>query len=62
MAADGSGVITTDRHGVPQYGGDVDSFEECEERSWDLFYGREGQDSLQIVTPIHLWPTTPSVV
>ena len=31
---------------IPPYGGDADSFEEYEERCWDLFYGREGQDSL----------------
>ena len=44
-----SGLIT-DRYGVPQYN---ELFEEHEERAWDLFHGREGQDGLQIA-PVHL--------
>ena len=46
--------LECDRYGVPQYSGDVEAFEEYTERAWDLFYGREGQDSMQIATPIHL--------
>ena len=29
-------------------------FEEYQERCWDLFHGREGQDNLQTATPLHL--------
>ena len=46
--------LECDRYGVPQYSGDADCFEEYEERCWDLFYGRDGQDALQIATPLHL--------
>ncbi|CAK9029221.1 unnamed protein product, partial [Durusdinium trenchii] len=49
-----AGSILTDRHGVPQYSGEAELFEEYEERAWDLFHGREGQDALQIATPVHL--------
>ena len=33
---------------------EAEMFEEYEERAWDLFHGREGQDALQIATPVHL--------
>lgn len=52
--ASGSGKLGSDRYGVPQYGGEVELFEEYEERAMDLYYGREGQDALQITTAIHL--------
>ena len=29
-------------------------FEEYQERAWDLWHGREGQDSLQLATAVHL--------
>lgn len=29
-------------------------FEEYVERAWDLYFGREGQESLQATTPLHL--------
>lgn len=48
------GKLDTDRHGVPQFAGDVELLEEYVDRAWDLFYGREGQDALQIATPLHL--------
>ena len=48
-----SSKLTCDRYGVPQYAGDVESFEEYTERAWDLFHGREGSDS-QAATAIHL--------
>ena len=49
-----NGRLETDRHGVPQFAGEVEYLEEYLERAWDLFHGREGQDSLQIATPLHL--------
>ena len=49
-----NGKLETDRYGVPQYSGDPEHFEEYVERSWDLFYGRDGQDALQTATPLHL--------
>eukprot|EP00434_Breviolum_minutum_P011223 symbB.v1.2.009904.t1/scaffold605.1/size182108/4 len=49
-----NGKLETDRYGVPQYSGDPEQFEEYVERSWDLFYGRDGQDALQTATPLHL--------
>eukprot|EP00435_Cladocopium_sp_Y103_P037928 s1670_g10.t1 len=49
-----NGTLECDRFGVPQYGGQPELFEEYQERCWDLFHGREGQDHLQIATPLHL--------
>ena len=49
-----SARLECDRHGVPQFDGTADVFEEYEERAWDLFYGRAGNDATQIATPIHL--------
>jgi hypothetical protein len=46
--------LDTDRHGVPQFSGDPEMLEEYMDRAWDLFYGREGQDVLQVATPLHL--------
>ena len=46
--------LDTDRHGVPQFSGDPEMLEEYMDRAWDLFYGREGQDVLQVATPWHL--------
>ena len=46
--------LDTDRYGVPQFAGEAELLEEYMKRAWDLFYGREGQDSLQMSTPIHL--------
>ena len=55
MAAASSSRLLTDRYGVPQYGGEVELFEEYEERAMDLYYGREGQDALQTTTTaLHL--------
>ncbi|CAK9071730.1 unnamed protein product [Durusdinium trenchii] len=48
-----SARLECDRHGVPQFDGTADVFE-YEERAWDLFYGRAGNDATQIATPIHL--------
>eukprot|EP00435_Cladocopium_sp_Y103_P058473 s1160_g20.t1 len=53
MATFASSKIVCDRYGVPQYAGEVEAFEEYVERAWDLYFGREGQDS-QVATPIHL--------
>ena len=53
MASSGS-KLDCDRYGVPQYAGETELFEEYVERAWDLYYGREGQDSLQVSTPLHL--------
>ena len=53
MASSGS-KLDCDRHGVPQYAGETELFEEYVERAWDLYYGREGQESLQVSTPLHL--------
>ena len=46
--------LETDRHGVPQFSGDPEMFEEYQERAWDLWHGREGQESLQLATAVHL--------
>ena len=46
--------LEVDRHGVPQYAGEPELYDEYEERSWDLWHGREGQDALQAVTAVHL--------
>eukprot|EP00434_Breviolum_minutum_P038574 symbB.v1.2.034224.t1/scaffold4384.1/size41667/2 len=54
MSSTSTSKLECDRYGVPQYSGDAECFEEYEERCWDLFYGRDGQDSLQIAAPIHL--------
>ncbi|CAJ1330013.1 unnamed protein product [Effrenium voratum] len=43
-----------DKHGVPLYSGEAELFEEYVERAWDLWHGRDGQDSLQMSTPVHL--------
>ena len=53
MASSGS-KLDCDRYGVPQYAGETELFEEYVERAWDLYYGGEGQDSLQVSTPLHL--------
>ena len=52
--ATGSGHLECDRYGVPQYAGQPELFEEYQERCWDLFHGREGQEHLQVATPLHL--------
>ena len=49
-----TGRLETDRYGVPQYSGASETFEEYEERAWDLWYGRAGQEQLQTATPVHL--------
>ena len=49
-----AGKLETDRYDVPQFSGDPDLFEEYTERCWDLYHGREGQDQLQMATPVHL--------
>ena len=49
-----NGRLERDSHGVPQFAGEVEYLEEYLERAWDLFHGREGQESLQIATPLHL--------
>ena len=36
-----------DKAGVPLYAGQVELLDEYIERSWDLYYGRAGNDSLQ---------------
>lgn len=54
MSSTTPGRLETDRYGVPQYAGEAELFEEYVERAWDLYFGREGQDSLQISTPLHL--------
>ena len=46
-----AGKLETDRYGVPLYPGASETFEEHEERAWDLWYGRAGQDQLQTATP-----------
>ena len=43
-----------DKSGVPLYAGQVELLDEYIERSWDLYYGRAGNDSLQAASPIHL--------
>ena len=53
-AGSGSGQLDCDRYGVPQYAGQPELFEEYQERCWDLFHSREGQDHLQVATPLHL--------
>jgi hypothetical protein len=35
----GAGKLETDRYAVPQYPGESETFEEHEERVWDLWYG-----------------------
>jgi len=45
-SSSGQCKLDSDRYGVPQYGGEVELFEEYEERAMDLYYGREGQDAL----------------
>lgn len=54
MTSTSASRLETDRFGVPQYAGEVELFEEYEERAMDLYYGREGQDALQTTTAIHL--------
>ena len=46
--------IDTDRHGVPQFNGDPELYDEYEERAWDLWHGRDGQPALQAATAVHL--------
>jgi hypothetical protein len=46
--------IELDRNGVPQYSGASEHFNEYVERAWDLFYGREGKNSEQAATALHL--------
>eukprot|EP00435_Cladocopium_sp_Y103_P024701 s85_g6.t1 len=46
--------LDVDRYGVPQYPGDPELYDEYEERAWDLWHGREGQDSMQTATAVHL--------
>ena len=53
MTSSTASKIICDRYGVPQYAGEVEAFEEYVERAWDLYFGREGQES-QVSTPIHL--------
>ena len=54
MASTADSKLDTDRYGVPQFAGEPELLEEYIDRCWDLYYGREGQDSLQIATPLHL--------
>lgn len=53
MTSYAASKINCNRYGVPQYAGEVGAFEEYVERAWDLYPGREGQES-QVATPIHL--------
>ena len=46
--------LESDRYGVPQYNGEPELYEEYAERAWDLWFGREGNDTSQMATPIHL--------
>ena len=46
--------LESDRYGVPQYAGEPELYEEYAERAWDLWFGREGNESSQMATPIHL--------
>ncbi|CAK0850569.1 unnamed protein product, partial [Prorocentrum cordatum] len=46
--------IELDRNGVPQYAGQPEYFNECEERAWDLYHGRTGEKSKQAATALHL--------
>ena len=50
----GGSAIQYDKNGVPQWDGAPETFKEWQDRSWDLYYGRAGNDSLQIATAIHL--------
>ena len=54
MASAADSKLDTDRYGVPQFAGEAELLEEYIDRCWDLYYGREGQDALQIATPLHL--------
>eukprot|EP00434_Breviolum_minutum_P008081 symbB.v1.2.007126.t1/scaffold435.1/size205859/1 len=42
------------RNGAPSCLRQTELFEEYVERAWDLYFGREGQESLQATTPLHL--------
>ena len=53
MTSFAASKIVCDRYRVPQCAGKVEAFEEYVGRTWDLYYGREGQES-QVSTPIHL--------
>ena len=46
--------LDVDRHGVPQFSGDPELYDEYEERAWDLWHGRDGQPALQAATAVHL--------
>ncbi|CAE7722529.1 GIP, partial [Symbiodinium necroappetens] len=46
--------LDVDRYGVPQYGGEPELYEEYQERAWDLWFGRDGNEQTQAATPIHL--------
>ena len=46
--------LDVDRHGVPQFTGDPELYDEYEERAWDLWHGRDGQPALQAATAVHL--------
>ena len=45
-------AIELDRNGVPIYDGSPETYDEWKDRSWDLFWARSGNDSLQIATPV----------
>ena len=47
-------AIELDRNGVPIYDGSPETYDEWKDRSWDLFWARSGNDSLQIATPLSL--------
>ncbi len=54
MAKPNGKKLDFNKHGVPVYERDPAMLDEYEERCWDLYYGRAGQDALQRATPIHL--------
>ena len=39
---------------MPQYTGEPDAFEEYQERAWDLYHGREGNEQTQLATAVRL--------
>lgn len=46
--------LDVDRYGVPQYAGEPELYDADDEGAWDLWHGREGQDSMQAATAVHL--------
>lgn len=46
--------LEIDKFGVPHFGGKAEDFDEYCERAWDLFYGRQGNASMQAATALNL--------